>query len=146
MSTPGETLEDLPVISCPFRHHLPPLSYSIDSLDAFCPSCTLEDTAPRIITPKANVSCHSASEDASVVFPQSPGRHPNSPAWHWQAVHHLDLVLSLLLPDILTSGSHCPHTPQHECKLHIPSRSTPPKKRTSATLSRTSSRAARCVE
>lgn len=41
-------------------------------------------------------------------FQRSLGRNPNSSAWHWQAAHHLDLTQSLLLSNILTSGSSLP--------------------------------------
>lgn len=87
-------------------------------LNAFCSFCIGEDTVLRIIGPKTHVSCHSPSEDASMVFysllgeiwiPQR-GTEKLSTIWTSPRVY--------CSPVSSPPAPRCPHTSQHKCKLH----------------------------
>lgn len=84
------------------RYYLLPLSIL---LDAFGPFCILEYTAPSIITPKANVSCHSPSKVASVVAYSLKSKFPSLALTSYLPS---DPTQSLRFPQILTSSSSLP--------------------------------------
>lgn len=100
-------------------------------LNAFDPSCILEDTVPRIIAPKANVSCYSPSEDASMVPHGLPGQIqvlclastssvPSGPL-HLSRPVHFSPAYARWVPHtfVITSWLQCRLHPQNE---HPPKR------------------------